>query len=146
MRKQSIIIGCAILILSSSYLTIAEEIAQVAESKDQASVALAQTWLAMVDKGQYGQSWETASTYFKSMMTKELWVSQVAAVRNPLGVLVSRSLKGSQYLTTMPGVPDGEYYVLSFDTVFKNKVSAIETVTVMKDKDGQWRLAGYFIR
>ena len=46
----------------------------------------------------------------------------------------------------MPGAPDGEYYVSTFNTVFKNKRSAIETVTVMKDNDGQWRLVGYFIR
>ena len=147
MCKQVIIsISCAILILSWSHLTIAEETAQVTKPKEQDSIVTAQTWLAMVDKGQYEQSWEASSTYFKSMINKEQWVSQVAAVRKPLGILVSRSLKGNQYLTTMPGAPDGEYYVLSFNAVFKNKASAIETVTVMKDKDGQWRLAGYFIK
>ena len=147
MRKQFIIsLGCAILILNCSHLAIAKEIAQVDESNDQASVAGAQTWLTMLDKGHYEQSWETASTYFKSMVTKEQWVSQAAAVRNPLGALISRDLKTNLYQKTMPGAPDGEYHVLMFNAVFMNKASAIETVTVMKDKDGQWRLAGYFIR
>jgi hypothetical protein len=147
MRKQVIlVIGCGILIFSCPHLTIAAEMGQVAESKDQSSVVAAQTWLAMVDKGQYEQSWETASAYFKSMVTREQWVSQVAAVRNPLGNLISRDLKMHQYQKTMPGAADGEYYVLSFNAVFENKASAVETVTVMKDKDGQWRLAGYFIK
>jgi hypothetical protein len=147
MRKQFIIsIGCAILILSCSHLTIAEEAAQVVESKDQASVIGARNWLAMVDKKQFEQSWEIASTYFKSLVTKEQWVSQAAAVRNPLGECISRGLKTNLYQKTMPGAPDGEYYVLTFNAVFKNKTSATEIVTVMKDKDDQWRLAGYFIK
>ncbi|MFA6357972.1 MAG: DUF4019 domain-containing protein [Candidatus Omnitrophota bacterium] len=51
-----------------------------------------------------------------------------------------------KYQKTIPAAPDEEYYILSFNTVFGNKASAIETVTVMKDQDGQWRLAGYFVR
>ena len=147
MRKQVIIsIGCAILILSCSHLAIAGETTQVVESKDQAPVTAAQAWLAMVDKKQYEQSWELASTYFKSLVTKEQWVSQVAAVCNPLGDIIFRDLKINLYQKALPGAPDGEYYVLTFNTVFKNKASSVETVTVMKDNDGQWRLVGYFIK
>jgi hypothetical protein len=151
MRKQIIFsIACAVLILSCSHLVIAAETTQVTEPKDQVLVAEAQAgveaWLAMLDKKQYEQTWETACTYFKSLVTKEQWVSQVSAVRNPLGDLISRDLKMNLYQKTMPGAPDGEYYVLSFNTVFKNKALANETVTVMKDKDGQWRLVGYFIK
>jgi hypothetical protein len=138
MSKQLIMsMGCALMILCSPSLAFAESTDGV---KD------AQTWLALVDKGQFEQSWETASAYFKSMVPKEQWVSQIAAVRNPLGLLVSRDLKMNLFQKTLPGAPDGEYYVMSFNTVFKNKASAVETVTVMKDKDGQWRLAGYFIK
>jgi hypothetical protein len=36
--------------------------------------------------------------------------------------------------------------VIQFDTSFKNKKSAIETVTAMLDKDGKWRVSGYFIK
>lgn len=147
MPKQIIVsIGCAISILSCSYLAIAEEAAQVTESQDQTSVAQAQAWLAMVDNKQYEQSWEAASPYFKSLVSKEQWVAQVAAVRNPLGDLVLRQLKTNLYQKTIPGAADGEYYVLTFNTAFKNKASAIETVTLMKDKDSQWRLVGYFIK
>jgi len=36
--------------------------------------------------------------------------------------------------------------IVQFDTAFENKRSAIETVTVMPQKDGQWKIAGYFIK
>jgi hypothetical protein len=47
---------------------------------------------------------------------------------------------------TLPGAPDGEYVVIQYQTAFQNKKSAIETVTPMLDKDGHWRVAGYYIK
>ena len=40
----------------------------------------------------------------------------------------------------------GEYVVIQFNTVFDNKQSAVETVTSVLDKDGKWKVAGYFIK
>ena len=68
------------------------------------------------------------------------------AVRKPLGQTVSRSLKSKQYQTVLPGAPDGEYVVIQFNTSFEHKRSAVETVTPMKDKDGKWRVSGYYIK
>jgi len=42
--------------------------------------------------------------------------------------------------------PDGDYVIIQFDTSFENKKSAIETVTPMLDKDGVWRVSGYYIK
>jgi len=36
--------------------------------------------------------------------------------------------------------------VIQYETRFENKASAIETVTPMKQKDGSWKVSGYFIR
>ena len=44
------------------------------------------------------------------------------------------------------GRPDGEYVVILYDTSFENKKSAVETVTQMIDKDGNWHVAGYYIK
>jgi hypothetical protein len=65
--------------------------------------------------------------------------------RKPLGDLVARKLKSAQTMTEMPGVPDGQYVVMKFETSFANKRSATETVTFMLEKDGQWRASGYYI-
>ena len=68
------------------------------------------------------------------------------AVRVPLGAQMSRVVKSKQYTTSVPGAPDGQYVVIQFTTSFKNKGSATETVTPMLDKDGSWRVSGYFIK
>jgi hypothetical protein len=116
------------------------------EAKEAAAVAAAAVWLDLVDKGMYGDSWETAAAYFKRAITKEKWEQMLTAVRNPLGRMVSRELISKTYSQSLPGAPDGEYVVIQFATSFENKKSAIETVTPMLDSDGEWRVSGYFIK
>ena len=59
---------------------------------------------------------------------------------------MSRQVISTKYATSLPGAPDGEYVVIQFKTSFENKASAVETVTPMKDPDGEWRVGGYFIK
>lgn len=118
----------------------------VAEDKTKAAEAASEAWLKFVDSGDYPQSWVEASSSFKAAVTQKSWVRQVRAVRQPLGALISRELKSAEYTTTLPGAPDGQYVVIQYNASFVNKKSAIETVTPMLDKDGQWRVSGYYIK
>lgn len=104
------------------------------------------TWLALTDAGEYASSWESASTLFKGAVSKEDWERSLKAVRTPIGALETREMATSNFSTTLPGAPDGEYVVFRFNSSFENKASAVETVTAMKDTDGVWRVAGYFIK
>jgi Protein of unknown function (DUF4019) len=118
----------------------------VAQDKTKAAEAASEAWLKFVDSGDYAQSWVEASSLFKAHVTEKDWERQIKAARQPLGALFSRGLKSAQYTTTLPGAPDGEYVVIRYESSFANKKSAIETVTAMLDKDGQWRVSGYFIK
>ena len=115
------------------------------ENED-AAVEVAEEWLALVDAGEYDESWDEAAAYFRRAVTKDDWIASLGAVRTPLGKATSRTLKGATYVTELPGAPDGEYVVIQFATAFSNKGSAVETITPMKDEDGRWRVSGYFIR
>jgi len=106
----------------------------------------AETWLKLVDEGKYRETWEQAAVIFKDHVTAEGWAQMVGAVRKPLGAVVSREFKLAHYSTSLPGAPDGEYVVIQYDTAFENKKAAVETITPMLDKDGQWRVSGYYIR
>jgi len=114
--------------------------------KEKVAVAAAEKWVALVDSGKYVESWKEAAAYFKNAVKQEQWEQAVQAVRKPLGKLVARKVKTSTYKTALPGAPDGEYVVITFETAFENKKTAIETVTPMMDKDGKWRVSGYFIK
>ncbi|MFC1850211.1 DUF4019 domain-containing protein [candidate division CSSED10-310 bacterium] len=116
------------------------------EKAESEAIQAAKTWLTLVDQGKNSESWKEAAHYFKNVVTKEQWSQTINGVRKPLGKLISRELKSKVYATTLPGAPDGEYVVIQFKTSFENKKSAVETVTPMRDKDGTWRVSGYFIK
>jgi Protein of unknown function (DUF4019) len=104
------------------------------------------TWLALADAGDYPGSWDQAADFVHSSISKPNWVHAVGSARQPLGSLISRKVKTATFTRSLPGVPDGEYVVIKFDTQFEHKESAVETVTPLLDKDGSWKVAGYFIK
>ena len=117
-----------------------------AEDAETVAVRAAESWLALVDKGAYEQSWDEAAAYFKGAIAKDNWQSALSAARAPLGDPISRQLKSATYATSLPGAPDGEYVVIQYGTSFTKKRSSVETITPMKDPDGTWRVSGYYIK
>ena len=104
------------------------------------------SWLALVDEGSYSKSWTEAAALFKQALADSQWVSQLTKVRKPLGKVSSRELISGTYATSLPKAPEGEYVVLHFSTSFAAAGGMLETVTPMKDPDGAWRVAGYFVK
>lgn len=106
----------------------------------------AQAWLALIDRAQYAQSWKTAAPAFQKAASKDFWATTIGAVRSPLGKLQKRTRISAQYSSSLPGAPDGEYVVLQYQSAFAKKKSAIETVTPQRDKNGQWKVSGYYLK
>jgi hypothetical protein len=113
---------------------------------EKAATSAAQTWLTEIDNSDYTQSWQNAAAFFKNAVTGEQWKTAMETFRKPLGDLVSRKLTSAKATAELPGAPAGQYVVMQFETSFANKKSAVETVTFMLEKDGQWKSAGYFIK
>ncbi len=116
------------------------------EAARKAAREAAKSWLGVVDSGRYAESWNQASALFRKQVSAEQWERAVRSARGPLGKILARDFKSAQYSRTLPGAPDGEYVVLQHDASFENKKEALETVVTMKEKDGTWRVAGYFIK
>jgi hypothetical protein len=114
-------------------------------SKEQA-VTSAQTWLALVDSAKYQESWDSAGKILQSQVTVEQWTKAAGASREPLGAVVTRKIKSDKFETSLPGVPDGKYFILVFSTSFTNKKKAIETVTLACEQDSVYKVVGYFIK
>ena len=115
-------------------------------AKRKAAEQAAQSWLALVDRGDYRQSWQEAASYFQSKISKADWEKALNQVRAPLGAVSNRTLMGSIYQTDLPNAPKGEYVVIQYKAEFAGMGPAIETITPMLDKDGKWRVSGYFIK
>ncbi len=103
-------------------------------------------WLATVDEGNYGGSWDEAARFFKGQVSRSRWQDGARAARGPQGALDSRNVRSSQYETELPGAPEGEYVVVQYDSSFANNRSAIETISLVLDGDRGWRVTGYLVR
>jgi Protein of unknown function (DUF4019) len=134
-RAAAVVLG---LVLAAPSLAV--------EAPEDAGQAAAESWLKLVDAGDYDASWDQAAKMFKGSVTKEHWRQAIAGSRGPMGRLVSRKLKSREYREKLPGAPDGKYVVVKFDTVFEKKAAAVETVTPMMELDGTWHVSGYFIQ
>ena len=103
-------------------------------------------WLALVDSGKYGESWDGASQSFKDAVSRAVWIRKVTAARKPLGKLNSRKLAKSDLVKDPPNSPPGQYVGIQYQSSFQNLNSAVETVVPMLDKDGKWRVSDYIIK
>jgi hypothetical protein len=117
-----------------------------AEQGTKEAVGSAYTWLELIDNGEYGESWAEAASIFKANVSKAQWEKALENIYTPLGKVIDREVISQIPTETVPGGPDGDYLIIQFRTEFENKKDAIETVTPMLEKDGQWRVSGYFIK
>lgn len=136
---RSFILFAVVLAVLSLAGLAQEKPAEVAQRSDE-------VWLALTDAGRYAESWKTAGEAFQVGVTKEKWESAMRSVRLPMGKLKTRKVQDAVYSTTLPGAPDGEYVVAHFATRFEHKQVAVETVVSTREKDGEWRVVGYFIK
>ena len=113
---------------------------------ENAAVKSAKAWLALIDAGEYDQSWQESAAFFRNAVPQEKWQESMKSFRGPLGKNLTREVKSSKYRTTMPGAPDGQYVIIQFKSSFEKKNAAVETITPMLDSDGKWRVSGYYIK
>ena len=128
-------------------LFAAEDLKQNTQGKpEELAVASAEQWLKIIDTDNFDKGWVYASEYLKNAVTKDFFKQSLQGVRSPLGSMKNRVLDSAQYTTSLPGSPDGEYVVIQFKTGFENKEYAVETLISKKEKDDQWKVAGYYIK
>lgn len=102
-------------------------------------------WLLLLDRRDWGRSWEASSTVFRTTVPLAAWMDGIPKLREPLGPLVERKQADAVYKTTLQGRPDGEYVTVIFDTKFERQ-QVQEMVTTVRDADGKWRVTGYSTR
>jgi Protein of unknown function (DUF4019) len=139
---QSLLKLCTFLLTLTAFAGLSLS----AQEQEKAATDAATPWLALVDSGQYGESWFQASSDFRGAASKEQWIHALNTVRAPLGKLVSRQLKSATYTTKLPNTHPGEYMVVQYDTSYEKAPGMLEVVVMAKEKTGTWKVSGYFIK
>lgn len=138
-------VSTSIVVLASVLFVVGASAAVANEEAVEAGKKAAAAWLGLVDTEQGGESWDEAGSLFKSQVSKDRWVGMLDQVRGPLGAVQSRELASATFAKTLPNAPDGQYVTVVYDTSFKTRPSAKETVALFLDEDGELRVIGYFI-
>lgn len=100
-------------------------------------------WLGMLDKGQYGESWDKGSLMFRNTIKRDEWIKAMDKIRKPLGSVVARTNVDIRTAKDPNGLPAGDYLVFFYKTSFSNKKEAFELLTLVQMSDGHWRVLTY---
>jgi hypothetical protein len=106
--------------------------------------AAAKSWLALVDANNYAQCYQSAADIVRQGVSETKWEEMVQFGRGKAGALKSRELQAVQFTKTLPGVPDGDYANVAFDTDFETKGPSTEVITLVHEH-GKWKVGGYHI-
>ena len=109
-----------------------------------AAEARAREWLAQIDAGDYGGSWETAARLFQARVTKEEWEARVWRVHPGLGKPTGRELIVAKYTAAVPWEPPGEHVFVQYRINYGGRAS-VESLTMRLDAE-QWKTISYLIR
>ena len=138
----ALVLGSALLPASAATMNV---IPLPSDGKAEA-VRVAQAWAELLDKGKYDEAWNQAATQLKKAVSRKKWRSTMAPLRDPLGAVGTRQEKTSRLTREIVGAPDAQYAVVEFGTSFANKPGVSETVTLVWEKDGHWRVSSYAIK
>ncbi|MFZ1887402.1 MAG: DUF4019 domain-containing protein [Candidatus Binataceae bacterium] len=134
------------VIAASLIVAIAAGVRADEKADETAAQAVALRWLHEIDAGQYAQAWQQAAAPVKAATTADQFVRKMDETRALLGAVTSRKFESATYAPSLPGAPPGKYVVVVYATDFAGRRAAKEIVTPMLEKDGHWRVSGYYIR
>jgi hypothetical protein len=105
----------------------------------------AQGWLLLLDRKDWGRSWETTAATFRAKVPLGTWMDAIPKVLEPLGAMVERTPVETVFKTSLQGQPDGEYVTIVFRTKYATR-EVSEVVTTVHERDGKWRATGYSVQ
>jgi hypothetical protein len=108
------------------------------------SQAASIAWLKLVDQGNYGGSWDTATKFIQLTFTKDQWIELLNILRKPLGTVTDRTMEDMRLAVDPPNVPGGKYIIIVYNTKFSGGNSAKELLT-FQEYQGHWKLYTYNI-
>ncbi|MCD4781683.1 MAG: DUF4019 domain-containing protein [Candidatus Omnitrophica bacterium] len=107
---------------------------------------ISESWLELVDTGQYGSSWSNASDLLKNFYARFKLNTRNQALRVPFGIFQDRSLVQNETAIALYDLPTGESVVLTYSSVYSLNSSVHKEVILRKESEDQWRVVFYIIK
>ncbi|HEY2837199.1 MAG TPA: DUF4019 domain-containing protein [Rhizomicrobium sp.] len=102
----------------------------------------AKQWLVLVDDQNYTDAYSQMAAPARAKVNADQWAQKERGTREPLGAMSSRTLKDVKLTKTLPGMRDGQYATVRYDSAFARKAMAVESVTLVSE-NGAWSVISY---
>ncbi|MES2254470.1 MAG: DUF4019 domain-containing protein [Pseudomonadota bacterium] len=102
----------------------------------------AKQWMTLIDDQNYADAYKQMSTTARGKIAAEAWTGNIRTMRMPLGAMSSRNLKDVKMSNTLPGMRDGQYAAVRYDSVFARKAAGVESVNLVME-NGAWSVVSY---
>lgn len=107
------------------------------------ATAAATRFVTLLDAGTSAAAWQELSPFAQILKPEAQWQRLHQALRLAYGPLEKRILRGVTLQTRHAMLPDGHYAIVQFDTVFRNKRSAVETIVLVQSQENRWQVHDY---
>jgi Protein of unknown function (DUF4019) len=104
----------------------------------------AKQWVQLLDDKNYSDAYKQMAAAAQGKTAADPWTQKMSAARDPLGAMATRTIKDVKMTSTLPGMRDGQYATVRFDSSFAHKTAAVETV-VLRSEKGAWSVVNYSI-
>ncbi len=107
----------------------------------------AENWLGLLDGGKIAEGWRalSSSASTAAAVTESSWQVAIAQQRQEYGSPKGREFKKANLFAKAQTGGDADFYLVEFDAVSIERGALRELVRVIRDPDGQWRVAGYTV-
>lgn len=117
-----------------------------ADPKVAAARAAAESFLKLIDAGQFDKAYGLCAVALKQKAKQDMFVGAMSGLRSKLGANTLRNFFSATPKTELPGAPKGKYVVLMYVSDFAKQKGLRELITPMQEADGSWKVAGYYVQ
>ncbi len=99
-------------------------------------------WLAVVDKGDFGNAYDMTTKALQFTMPRNEWVPMMKAMKGSKGEVTERKVIDIRTAKDPKGAPQGDYMIFIYETTFSNGKKATEILS-LQEYNGVWRVYSY---
>ena len=108
-----------------------------------AAQKLAEAWMLLWDSGNHTESYKALGEFAKRTIDEKAWATFWATERKPLGKVKWRKIISTSLIKSLENLPDHSGAVLRYQSSFEDQKDVFETLYLILEKDGSWRILIY---
>ena len=104
---------------------------------------VAEAWMLLWDSGNRTECYKALGEFAKRTIDEKAWATFWATERKPLGKLKWRKIIHTSLIKSIKNLPDHSGAIVSYQSSFEDQKDLFETLYLILEKDGSWRILVY---